>query len=252
MFLLIDAQNAFPLNVKGEPLLFDAPVYPITTRASLPGGIVAARLSGAAASQLGEQVGDARSHACDPLVARAVGALGAKERMRFDPADGSALTWDEAGEAGRGASGVPVFPRIDPCVIGLVRSPRRDAILLGENARRPGYYTCVAGYVSVGEALEEAWRREVLEETGRRVDSCAYAGSQPWPHTGALMMAMVSTARQEEPSQPPDGELRSILWVERQDVAALPLARQGSIARRLIDAWVRGDLEGEQDQWQLM
>lgn len=209
MFLLIDAQNAFPLNAKGEPLLFDAPVYPITTRASLPGGIVAARLSGATASQLGEQVGDARSHACDPLVARAVGALGAKERMRFDPADGSALTWDEAGEAGRGASGVPVFPRIDPCVIGLVRSPRRDAILLGENARRPGYYTCVAGYVSVGETLEES-------------------------------------------SQPLDGELRSILWVERQDVAALPLARQGSIARRLIDAWVRGDLEGEQDQWQLM
>ena len=86
--------------------------------------------------------------------------------LRFDPADGSAVLWGEGGIVARGATGRPIFPRLDPCVIGLVEDPAGERILLVENARRPGYLTLVAGYVDVGETLEAACAREVWEETG--------------------------------------------------------------------------------------
>lgn len=249
MYLLIDKGNAFPLGADGGLLLVDAPPAPTTTHVTLPGGITAARLAGTRAADLADRVGDARSWAGDPLVAQAVGRLRAVEHTRFDPADGSELTWDPAARSARGASGREVFPRIDPCVIGLVENLAGDAILLGENARRPGYFTCVAGYIDVGETAEDAWRREVLEETGRRVDTATYLGSQPWPHTGALMLAFTSRTADIDSVAGTDGELRSIRWATRADLDNLPLAGPGSIARRLIDGWHRRTSEGD-EQWQ--
>lgn len=237
MYLLIDSRDEFPLTADGELLLFDAAPYPITAQAPLTAEVTAARLEGARASDLSSRVGDARSFAGNGLVARGVGKLKARESMRFDPADGSPLTWDEAGGCARGASGREVFARIDPCVIGLVESPAGDAILLGENARRPGYFTCVAGYVDVGETAEEAFAREVLEETGRRIGAATYVGSQPWPASGSLMLAFTARTSDIEEHAGTDGELRSIRWVRRDELGGLPLAKQGSIARSLIDGW---------------
>jgi NAD+ diphosphatase len=62
-----------------------------------------------------------------------------------------------------------LFPRIEPAVIVLVESAGR--CLLGRhNGQGEGVYSTLAGFVEVGESLEEAVRREVLEEdrcTGR-------------------------------------------------------------------------------------
>jgi 8-oxo-dGTP diphosphatase len=48
---------------------------------------------------------------------------------------------------------------------------RRDAILLVERAGEPlkGYWSIPGGLVETGESLQDALRREVLEETGLRV-----------------------------------------------------------------------------------
>jgi 8-oxo-dGTP diphosphatase len=47
-----------------------------------------------------------------------------------------------------------------------------DAILLVERGREPlkGYWSLPGGLVETGERLEEAVRREVLEETGLRIE----------------------------------------------------------------------------------
>jgi NAD+ diphosphatase len=39
----------------------------------------------------------------------------------------------------------------------------------------------LAGFVEVGESLEDAVRREVAEETGVRVGEVRYVASQAWP-----------------------------------------------------------------------
>jgi ADP-ribose pyrophosphatase YjhB (NUDIX family) len=49
---------------------------------------------------------------------------------------------------------------------------RNDDILLVERGREPlkGFWSLPGGVVEVGEMLDEAIRREVLEETGLRID----------------------------------------------------------------------------------
>lgn len=61
-----------------------------------------------------------------------------------------------------------VYPRIDPAVIMLVTCG--DYVLLGSNTRwAPGRYSALAGFLQLGESLESAVCREVLEESGLHV-----------------------------------------------------------------------------------
>lgn len=241
-YLLIDSDNAFPLTPQGELLLADAAPNTPSAHARISDGVVAVRLTDQRASDISSTTGDARSHASDPVVSRAVALLGAREQMRFDPTDGSELSWGNDGAA-RGASGRPIFPRIDPCVIGIVEHADGERILLGENRRRPGYYTCIAGYVDAGETAEAAFSREVLEETGRRVRDISYVCSQPWAMSGSLMLGFYSRTGDTDAHGPLDGELGSIIWATRSDLARLTLAKTGSIARALIEKWARGELK---------
>jgi NAD+ diphosphatase len=138
------------------------------------------------------------------------------------------------------------FPRTDPVVIVRV-SDGGDALLLGRQARWPdGRFSLLAGYVEPGETLEEAVRREVLEESGVALDSVTYLASQPWPFPSSLMLGFAALAERGDPS-PGDDELAEVRWFERAEVEAatrgegqLKLAPPYSIARRLIDAWLAG------------
>jgi NAD+ diphosphatase len=138
------------------------------------------------------------------------------------------------------------FPRTDPVVIVRV-SDGRDGLLLGRQARWPeGRYSLLAGFVEPGETLEEAVRREVLEESGVPLDSVTYLASQPWPFPSSLMLGFSALAERGDPS-PRDDELADVRWFERSEIEAavrgqgeLQLAPPYSIARRLIDAWLAG------------
>ena len=74
------------------------------------------------------------------------------------------------------------YPRIDPCCIMLVVSSDRSRALLSHPARlRSGVWTCLAGFIDSCESVEEAVRRETLEEAGIAVGSVELYCSQPWP-----------------------------------------------------------------------
>lgn len=248
--LLIDASGAVPLSPSGEPLLLaGAPEgASLSSRVMVRPGVQAARVHGVSAAELAggaHLTATARTHSSDPVIARAIGLVNARERYRFDPRDGSPLTWGDAGIVARGSSGKPIFPRLDPSVIGLVEHPDAEHILVVENSRRPGYFTAVAGYVDVGETIEAAFVREVLEETGRRLGQVRYVGSQPWPASGALMLGFIGQTDDVDPVTEVDGELRTMRWATREDLETMTLAPEGSIARRLIGAWASGALTAE-------
>ena len=81
------------------------------------------------------------------------------------------------------------YPRIQPCVITVI-TKGQDQILLAKNARnKNNMYGLIAGFVEVGETLEEAVRRETLEEVGIKVKNIQYLASQPWPFPSNLMIA---------------------------------------------------------------
>ena len=136
------------------------------------------------------------------------------------------------------------FPRTDPVVIVRV-SDGADGLLLGRQARWPdGRFSLLAGYVEPGETLEEAVRREVLEESGVALESVAYVASQPWPFPSSLMLGFSALAERGDPA-PGDDELAEVRWFDREEVdraarggGPLMLAPPYSIARRLIDAWL--------------
>jgi NAD+ diphosphatase len=138
------------------------------------------------------------------------------------------------------------FPRTDPVVIVRV-TDGRDGLLLGRQERwAEGRFSLLAGYVEPGETLEEAVRREVLEESGVPLDSVSYVSSQPWPFPSSLMLGFHAVAQRTDPS-PGDDELAEVRWFERDEVERaargegdLVLSPPYSIARRLIDGWLAG------------
>ena len=134
------------------------------------------------------------------------------------------------------------FPRTDPAII--VRVVHGERILLGRQAAWPKCrYSVLAGFVEPGESLEDAVRREVLEETGIVCGEVGYVSSQPWPFPASLMLGF-STVAESDTITRGDEELEDARWFSRQQIVdavaagELRLSPEISISRTLIDAWI--------------
>ncbi|WP_243040440.1 NAD(+) diphosphatase [Dyella sedimenti] len=108
------------------------------------------------------------------------------------------------------------FPRTDAAVIVIVEYEGR--CLLGRQAGWPkGRYSTLAGFVEPGEALEDAVRREVAEESGVLVGEVRYHSSQPWPLPQSLMVGFTAKAVSPE-IRLRDRELEEARWFTPQDI----------------------------------
>ena len=115
--------------------------------------------------------------------------------------------------------GAEHFPRTDPVVIML--AVRGDACLLGRGKHFPeGMYSCLAGFVEPGETMEDAVRREVLEESGVKVGRVRYFGTQPWPFPYSLMIGCFGEALTDTIDYDAE-ELADCRWFARDEVRAL-------------------------------
>ncbi|MBD5786922.1 NAD(+) diphosphatase [Cellulosimicrobium terreum] len=143
------------------------------------------------------------------------------------------------------AQGIDLYPRTDPAVImSVVHGDGDDErLLLGHAAHWPDHrFSTLAGYVEPGESLEQAVRREVLEESGVVVGEVGYRGSQPWPFPASLMLGFHARATSTEIRV--DGvELTDARWFTRAelgravDAKDVLLPGRASIARALIEDW---------------
>jgi len=130
--------------------------------------------------------------------------------------------------------GLMAFPRLDPVVIVAIRRGSRILLARARRFRQP-MFSVVAGFVEVGETLEEAIHREVKEEVGIQVHNLRYVASQQWPYPHSMMIGF--SAEYAGGEVVPDGEeIVEAAWFE---VNALPrIPDKASIARRLIDRFV--------------
>jgi NAD+ diphosphatase len=126
------------------------------------------------------------------------------------------------------------YPRISPAVIVAVE--RDGRLLLARNARtKSPFHSVLAGFVEVGESLEECVARELFEESGITVEAIRYFGSQPWPLTSSLMVGF--TARWASGELVPDEtEIFEAGWFGPDELPTLP--GRLSIARALVDDFV--------------
>ena len=142
--------------------------------------------------------------------------------------------------------GVVNFPRIDPVVIMLVVSADGEHCLLGRNPGYPGQLvSALAGYMEPGESIEEAVRRELLEEAGVSVGAVRYFTSQPWPFPATLMIGCFAMAENLELDVNLQ-ELEWAQWFSKKEVVELftgqdqefSAPRSIAIAHHLIKHWL--------------
>lgn len=84
----------------------------------------------------------------------------------------------------------------------------------------------------MGETLEQAVAREVMEESGIKVKNLRYVTSQPWPFPQSLMTAFMAEYDSGEIVIDPK-ELLEANWYRYDDLPLLP--PPGTVARRLIE-----------------
>ena len=130
--------------------------------------------------------------------------------------------------------GKEVWPQLATAIIVLIH--RGDDVLLVHARNFKGdFYGLVAGFVETGETLEEAVRREVMEETGLTITNLRYFGSQPWPYPCGLMVGFNADYVSGEVHLQ-RSELSKRAWFNTSN---LPKKKKKlSIARKLLDNWL--------------
>jgi NAD+ diphosphatase len=142
------------------------------------------------------------------------------------------------------------FPRTDPVVIMLAIDG--DRCLLGRSPRfAPTMWSCLAGFVEPGEAIEDAVHRETLEEAGITCGRVTYFRSQPWPFPMSLMIGCHAEALTSEIVVDRD-ELEDARWFSRDEAIAmlqrchpdgLTTPPPVAIAHHIIRAWLDGETD---------
>jgi len=138
------------------------------------------------------------------------------------------------------------FPRTDPVVIMLVTSGEK--CLMGRQKQfPPGMYSCLAGFVEAAETIEDAVKREILEESGIHCTDVKYYMTQPWPYPSSLMIGCSARATSEAITVD-HMELEDARWFDR-DEAMLMLKREHpdglagphpfAIAHHLLGHWLQ-------------
>src|SRR5437016_1739452 len=142
------------------------------------------------------------------------------------------------------------FPRTDPVAIMLAIKGER--CVLGRSHRfQPGMWSCLAGFIEPGEAIEDAVRRETREEAGIVCGRVAYFASQPWPFPTSLMIGCHAQALSDD-IVIDRAELDDARWFDREEVASMLLRSHPdglstpptmAIAYHIIRAWVEEEDE---------
>lgn len=111
--------------------------------------------------------------------------------------------------------GSVVYPRISPVVIVAVRNG--DKLLMAHNIDNPNpRLFLISGFVEIGESLEQAVHREVMEEAGLRVKNIRYFGSQPWPFSDSLIAGFTAELDGDDTIHMQKEELSEAMWVKRE------------------------------------
>lgn len=167
---------------------------------------------------------------------------------RFCTRCGTALEIKEGGsmqQCTNESCGHIEFPRINPAVI--MRVTKGNKILLARQASWPKFkYSVLAGFVEVGETLEHAVAREVMEEVNIPVENINYHSSQPWPFPNSFMLGYTAEASSDAFELEQD-DIEQALWLTAEEMKAKMMEGTVlpppdlSISYSLINDWFQSE-----------
>jgi len=135
--------------------------------------------------------------------------------------------------------GITVYPKISPVVIVAVT--RGEDLLVTRYRDRPvNFYALVAGFVEIGESLEDTVRREVLEETGIRVKNLRYYKSQPWGFSSSLLSGFICELDGDPLITLDENELSEALWLPRGEIP--PANNEIALTAEMMEAFRTGKI----------
>ena len=112
------------------------------------------------------------------------------------------------------------YPRIMPAVI--VGVTNGDKLLLTKYRTGYGHNALVAGFVEIGETVEETVAREVMEETGLRVKNIRYYKSQPWGVANDILLGYYCDVDGDDTIRLDENELKYAAWVQGGEIELQP------------------------------
>ena len=113
--------------------------------------------------------------------------------------------------------GHTIYPKIMPAVIVGVTNGNK--LLLTKYAHRNlPYYALIAGFVEIGETVEECVQREVMEEVGLKVKNIKYYKSQPWGVVQDVLMGFFCEVDGDTTIKLERNELKEAVWTAREDI----------------------------------
>ena len=130
--------------------------------------------------------------------------------------------------------GKEAWPALATAVIVLIHKGN-EVLLVHARNFKGDFHGLVAGFVETGETLEEAVRREVMEEHGISINNLRYFGSQPWPYPSGLMVGFNADYAGGDIRLQRE-ELSAGAWFSKNNLPRLP--ERMSIARMMLDDWL--------------
>lgn len=117
--------------------------------------------------------------------------------------------------------GAIVYPTISPAIVVAIRNG--DRIVLTKYAdRETPRYALIAGFVEIGETMEDTVRREAMEEVGLKVKNIRYHGNQPWGFSGTQMVGFWADLDGDDTITLDRSELKEGVWMDRAHVPETP------------------------------
>ena len=114
-----------------------------------------------------------------------------------------------------------VYPTISPAISVAITD--KDYLLLARNARASfSHFSLVAGYVEIGETLEETVMREVMEEVGLKIKNIRYTGSQAWGLSQTEMVGFTAELEGSNQIRLQTSELSEARWFHRNEITPNP------------------------------
>lgn len=132
------------------------------------------------------------------------------------------------------------YPRISPVIMAAVTDGER--LLVTRYAGRPYKgLALIAGFVEIGESLEEALCREVMEEVGLKIGRLRYFGSQPWGFSDSVISGFFARLEGSSSVRLDRDELAEAVWLTRDEIP--PQNTGVSITSEMIEAFRTGGIE---------
>jgi len=136
--------------------------------------------------------------------------------------------------------GIIEYPKISPAIMVAVTNGENILVTRykGGSYKR---YSLVAGFVEIGETLEDAARREVYEETGIKIKNLEYFKSQPWAFSGSILSGFFAEREGDNEIVIDDVEIGYAAWIHYSEIPGNELFDKSgfSLSSALIQEFYR-------------